>query len=124
MCMIMNTTRTNLAPQGSSRREQITVRPFPESGLARHGVALLEEEWPGMTEAGSSTEMTAAFEARTQELLDRDFPIKMVSVGPEDLPYFTEELRSLRRALSGIRIWCILALSLSSTITCTWPPSD
>jgi hypothetical protein len=28
--------RTSLAPQGSSRREKITVRPFPESGLARH----------------------------------------------------------------------------------------
>jgi hypothetical protein len=89
--------RTNLAPRGGSRRERISVRPFPESGLARHGVALLEEEWPGMAEAGTSTKKVVAFEERIQELLDRDFPSKMVSVGPDDLPYFTEELRSLKR---------------------------
>jgi hypothetical protein len=67
--------RTNLAPQGSSRREKITVRPFPESGLARHGLALEEEQWPGMAEAVSSTEMVAAFEERTRVLVDRDFPV-------------------------------------------------
>jgi hypothetical protein len=89
--------RTNLAPQGSSRRERITVRPFPESGLARHGLALVEEQWPGVEGAASSTDMVKAFEARSQVLLDLHFPSKVVSVGAEDQPYFTDELRRLKR---------------------------
>jgi hypothetical protein len=41
--------------------------------------------------------MVEAFEARVQVLLDLHFPTKVVSVGAEDQPYFTEELRRLKR---------------------------
>ena len=54
--------RTNLAPEGSSLREEVRVQPFPESGLSEFGVSLTAEDWDLLQEGHmSSTEMVQLF---------------------------------------------------------------
>ena len=90
--------RNTLMTQGSQMRERVTVQPFPESGLVQIGFTLLEESWEGMEEENmSSSGMVAAFEERAKNIVDQQFPMKVVSVGEADLPYFTEELRKIKR---------------------------
>ena len=89
--------RNNLAPEGSRMREKVVVQPFPESGMAEFGVKLMEEDWCSLEREGSSTDMVTQFEARSERLVSSQFPTKIVLVGPQDLPYFTEELRKLKR---------------------------
>ena len=89
--------RCNLIPGGSSLRQQITVQPFPESGLFKFGSELAEEDWSELLRTKSITEMVEAFETRSKAMVDNIFPSKTVLVGPQDLPYFTEELRGLKR---------------------------
>ena len=89
--------RTNLSPDGSDLRQEVIVQPFPESGLLEFGRKLSEEDWSSLEERLSSTEIVEIFEARSKELVDSHFPSKSIFTGPQDLPYFTEELRKLKR---------------------------
>ena len=89
--------RSNLAPQGSSLRDAITVQPFPESGLLKFGFKMADEDWTKLAGALTSSEMVPAFESRSEQMVLSQFPTKQVLVGPQDLPYFTEELRKLKR---------------------------
>ena len=51
-----------------------------------------------MEEAGGdSTQLVEAFQQRSASLLDAQFPTKTVLVGSNDQPYFTEELRLMKR---------------------------
>jgi hypothetical protein len=96
-CGVECRPRSTLAPRGGQRREKVTVRRFPESGLATFGLVLQGELWPGLSSAASATEMVGRFESRSEELIERYFPTKEISVGAGDLPFFTEELRQLKR---------------------------
>ena len=89
--------RSNLAPAGSRLRQEVKVRPFPDSGLAVFGCRLQEEDWSKLRDCESSSEVVASFESRSAEMVDCQFPVKTIQVGPHDLPYFTEELRKLKR---------------------------
>ena len=89
--------RSNLEREGGDLRQRLVVQPFPESGLLRFGSQLMEEDWSKLESIQSTTEMVEVFEARSKELVDKQFPLKTVWVGPQDLPYFTEELRKLKR---------------------------
>ena len=82
--------RTNLAPEGSRMREEVRVQPFPDSGLAQFGCALLLEDWSILEGEQTSTSMVALFESHSEFLVNKQFPFKTV-------PYFTEELRLLKR---------------------------
>ena len=89
--------RSNLVPEGSSLRQEVRVQPFPDSGLALFGCKLSEEDWGKLRDCESSTDVVASFESRSAEMVDSQFPVKTVLVGPHDLPYFNEELRKLKR---------------------------
>ena len=89
--------RTNLACQGAPLREKIDVRPFPESQRASFSMELQKEDWSSIHSGMSSTEMVDNLEKISNEMVDTFFPKKTVSIGPDDLPYFTEELRRLKR---------------------------
>jgi len=39
----------------------------------------------------------ASFQLRSAEMVDCQFLVKTTQVSPQDLPYFTEELRKLKR---------------------------
>ena len=90
--------RTNLAREGGAVREKVRVRPFPESGIISFGFSLIEEDWSGMVEDDmSSADMVDKFVSLNDNMVDSMFPEKEIQVGPGDLPYFTEELRQLKR---------------------------
>ena len=89
--------RTNLAPKGSQLREEVRVQPFPQSSLAKFGLTLLKEDWGILNGAVDSSDMVDKFETHSQLIVNQWFPTKTVLVGSNDLPYFTEELRRLKR---------------------------
>ena len=95
---VMVLTRNNLAREGGEVREKIRVRPFPESGIINFGLRLIEEEWGAMEEEDmSSSDMVDSFVRLNNNMVDSVFPEKEIRVGPGDLPYFSEELRHLKR---------------------------
>ena len=89
--------RTNLVPEGSKLRETIEVQPFPESGVMNFGFTLLAADWSSLEDDISATEIVDRFVAINDDMVDSEFPKKQIQVGPGDLPYFTEELRLLKR---------------------------
>ena len=89
--------RTNLSGCGAPMREKVCVRPFPESIRAAFSLDLQGSIWRSLQDIMSTTELVDKFETTSRNLVDKYFPEKLVSVGPTDLPYFTEQLRSLKR---------------------------
>ena len=85
------------ASQGPTLRQRIVVQPFPESGLARFGVILQKKDWGELEDTLSSTQMVDRFQAMSEDLVDMSFAKKSVLVGDQDQPYFTEELRRIKR---------------------------
>ena len=45
----------------------------------------------------SSTQMVDSLETMSKDMVDAHFPEKSVTIGQTDLPYFTEQLRTLKR---------------------------
>ena len=89
--------RTNLAPQGGAVREKIWVRRFPESKMEEFGLNLVDRDWEEMEDTMDATQMVDVFVNCNNKLVDKAFPRKQIQVGPGDRPYFTEELRKLKR---------------------------
>ena len=89
--------RTNLAPKGGQLRKEVRVQPFPESGLAKFGLTLLKEDWGILIGTVDSSDMVDKFETWSESMVHQQFPTKTVLVSEQDLPYFTEELRHLKR---------------------------
>ena len=89
--------RTNLAPKAGALREKIKVQRFPESKIVDFGFHLVDESWSNLKENMSTTDLVDIFVRTNSNLVDKVFPSKEVLVGPKDLPYFTEELRLLKR---------------------------
>ena len=90
--------RTNVDSKGSKLREEVKVQTFPEAGLAEFGIKLMTEDWSWLEDCNeSSSELVAKFENHAETMVKHQFPIKTVLVGKQDLPYFTEELRNLKR---------------------------
>ena len=89
--------RNNLAREGGAVREKVKVRPFPESGILNFGFCLMDEDWSSLEDDMSSADMVDMFVNINKRMVDSVFPEKEIQVGPGDLPYFTEELRHLKR---------------------------
>ena len=89
--------RSNLAPKGGSLRKKISIRRFPESKIVEFGFTLVEEDWGSLEEDMDVDMMVECFEANSKKMVDRVFPKNEIQVGPEEKPYFTEELRQLKR---------------------------
>ena len=69
--------RTNLALEGGSVMEEVRVQPFPESGLAKFGCMLLQEDWSILKEGEpTSINMVQQFEAHSENLVNKQFPFK------------------------------------------------
>jgi hypothetical protein len=89
--------RTNLAPESRTHREKVQVRPFPESRIVDFGFRLMAEDWTILEDSSSPSEMVDVFVSTNNAMVDAGFPFKEIQVGQKDLPYFTEELRQLKR---------------------------
>ena len=80
-----------------AKKESFEVQPMPESLVAEFGQRLMEEKWSCIEGDLKVTDMVESFEAAAKELVDKNFPKKNVTVTEGELPYFTEELKILRR---------------------------
>ena len=90
--------RTNMEPMGTTIREKVIVQRFPDSRLEAFGyLELGHEDWSFLEASSTTTDIVKEFKAHSERMIDEAFPKKKVLVGPDDLPYYTEELRTLKR---------------------------
>ena len=89
-----NQQQTKAAP----KKETLMVRRMPDSLVSSFGWTLAGQDWDSCLTAGmGSKEMVETFERKAGQLINEHFPLKKVTVTQGDLPYFTEELKSIRR---------------------------
>ena len=73
------------------------VRPFPDSALHSFGQEFVRQKWDFHDTISDTTEMVSNFENTMKFYTDKYFPLKHISISNFDKPYFSEELRKLRR---------------------------
>ena len=79
-----------------STKQRINIRPLPDSLLQVFERKLKMQEF-NFDDCMSIDEMINRYENITNELLNQTLPEKQVIVNPEDRPWFTEQLRKLKR---------------------------
>ena len=95
--------RTNLTTtRAKPKKETFIVQPLPDSLITQFGLKLLEAEWNFLQDGMSSSKLVEEFESAAMKMVDQNFPKKVVSVRQGELPYFTEELKILRRKRNRI----------------------
>ena len=57
----------------------------------------MDKYWEELQDTMDSTQMVDAFVDSNNKLVDKVFPKKQIQVGLDEKPYFTEELRQLKR---------------------------
>ena len=89
--------RTNLSiTKARPMKEIILVRRMPNSQVADFGPRLADMDWSFLVGL-SADQMVETFETAAARLVDETFPQKEVMIIEGNQPYFTEELRQLRR---------------------------
>ena len=73
------------------------VRPIPESALEAFGQKFVKQDWSILDSYSEPNGMSLHFENIMKKYTDTYFPQKQVFVSNWDKPFFTEELRLLRR---------------------------
>ena len=73
------------------------IRPLPESKQITFGQILANQTWDFLDPSLNPTQLVDVFEYYTSEIINVTFPLKQVTIQQSDKPYFTEELRNLRR---------------------------
>ena len=73
------------------------MRPILESSIVEFSQSFDATNWPLMMDGLSSSEMVDIFQKMTTDLQDIHFPLKKITVTQYDRPWFTEELRIIRR---------------------------
>ena len=72
------------------------IRPLPQSLIDNFGQQLQELDLnfdPHM----NTDEMVSLFQSKLNSLVTEVFPLKSIIINPNDVPYFNEELRKLKR---------------------------
>ena len=75
----------------------MNIRPLPESLLQVFEMNLKEQDF-NLNSDLSADEMVHRYEKVTNELLGVTFPEKRIVFNPDDKPWFTQQLRALKRA--------------------------
>ena len=83
--------------QRTADSRKVNIRPLPESLISKFGSILIKAEWDFLAPDMSPTEIVHEFENHTSRLVKNTFPEKTVKISYFDEPYFTEELREIRR---------------------------
>jgi hypothetical protein len=73
------------------------VRRMPDSLVTGFGPRLAEMDWSCLEPTMPTDKIVEKFEAAALQLVNEHFPQKQVTIIEGDQPYFTEELRQLRR---------------------------
>ena len=98
--------RTNLSTtKAAPPKQTVFVRRMPDSLVATFGLKLAGQDWDSCLRDGmTSSEMATAFEVQAGKIVNEQFPLKKVTVTQGELPYFNEELRTLRRQRNRVYI--------------------
>ena len=89
--------RTNLATVGGAMRKKILVRRFPQSKIYQFGLTQVDNNWYQLDESLEATSLVDTFVGIHIGMVEQGFPMKQIQVEPDEKPYFTEELRQLKR---------------------------
>ena len=74
------------------------IRPIPESLLPIFEEKLQNTDFSTIYKHQNSTLMVHAYQEKLQNILEETFPLKSIKISDQDQPWFTEELRTLKRA--------------------------
>ena len=89
--------RTNLSTtKARPKKKSIMVKSMPDSLVLNFEAQLALKDWSFLA-GQSANEMVEHFQAAANRLVNETFPEKQVTISEGDQPYFTEELRLLRR---------------------------
>ena len=88
-------TNSTLPPQNNKVRKN--VRPIPESLLFEFGKKLATTDFRLVYSQPSSTQIVAKLQDLLTNLVEETFPLKSIVISSEDLPFFNEYLRALKR---------------------------
>ena len=95
-CGVFATPNTNSNEANLRTKISKVIRPLPES-LLHVFQAKLETQDFSLTQNLTADEMVLNFQQILNKLVIETFPEKNISIYPDDLPYFTESLRKMKR---------------------------
>ena len=75
----------------------VQIRPLPKSKFSTFGNILGNESWSYLDNPLDPSTLVELFEQHLLRVSDIVFPTKLVKIHQNDKPYFTEELRTLKR---------------------------
>ena len=87
----------NIEASKGTTKETKFVRPMPDSGVQDYRKSVGDINWKVMIEGMSSSKMVDTFQEMITSLVDIHFPLKKITVSQYDKPWFTQELRTIRR---------------------------
>ena len=105
-CGVLAVPLTTEHSQRAAEVRKVKVRPLPESLIRKFGSILVNEDWSFLAPDLSPSELVDAFQNNTSSLIENIFPEKTVKISSFDKPYFTEELRQIRRQRQRIYRKC------------------
>ena len=95
--------RTNLSTsRARPKNKTFQVQRMPESMVSSFGPVLVKESWGCLVDGMSAEEMVDIFQETATGMVNSHFPKKLITVTEGDKPYFTEELKRLRRKRDNI----------------------
>ena len=80
-----------------SETKSVKIRPLPQSKFDTFGRILGNESWSYLDSRLDSSHLVELFEQHLEKISDIVFPTKIIKIQPNDKPYYTEELRTLKR---------------------------
>ena len=90
--------RTNLTTsRARPMKDTYTVQRMPDSLVAGFGAVLVDEDWSCLEDGMTAEEMVDSFQSTASRMVNQHFPKKTVTSTQGELPYFSEELRQIRR---------------------------
>ena len=91
--------RTDAIKHTTKQRIYRTIRPITSSALNNLGQVFVNEPWDFLDPSLTPTNLTDLFEYYTSAILDTFCPTKVITVRPDGKPWFTENLKILRRQI-------------------------
>jgi hypothetical protein len=95
-CGVVATPNTTQSHPTRGDKKKKTIRPIPESLLQTFETKLASENVSALCDLPVD-EMVQTFQSVVNSHFCSTFPEKQIIVSPEDKPWFTEELRNLKR---------------------------
>ena len=90
------TPNTNQGQPAVRQKIRKEIRPLPESLLETFDIKLAAENFEMLRQLPVQN-MVDTFQNMTDKLLSETFPIKKITISPDDRPWFNENLRKLKR---------------------------